>query len=352
MKSDKNNLNIKLSRLKRKIYSHVELTRIVILAFLLIIVGLGIFFSLRAISSSPVGVYIGLVRDFVFPSPDRVNSTGGRVNVLIMGKAGAGNDAPDLTDSMMLASVSFSSSKISLISIPRDIWMDDLKAKINASYYWGKTEKGNGLALSESEVEEVVGTPINYAMVIDLNAFKDVVEALGGIQVSVQTSFTDNQYPVVGHEADPCFSCRYQTISFKAGTQIMDGNTAQIFVRSRHGDNGEGDDLHREARQQLVIQAILKKVLTPKILTSPEKISSLMQIANKNVETDIKLSEAATLARYVIDAKSNLKTYGIPQDLLIMPTPTAQYLFTLVFIPKKGLTNWTDVQKWVQTILP
>lgn len=345
---------MRFSRLKRKIYSHVELTRIVILASLLILVGLGVFLSVKAISNSVVGTYIGVVRDFVAPSPDRVNSASGRVNVLIMGKAGAGNDAPDLTDSMILASVSLSNPKISLVSIPRDIWMDDMKAKINAAYYWGKQKQANGggLALAKSEVEEIIGEPINYAMILDLGAFKDVVDAIGGIQVNVQTAFTDNEYPVAGHEADPCFSCRYQTVSFKAGVQTMDGNTAQIFVRSRHGDNGEGDDLHREARQQLVIQAILKKVLTPQILISPSKINLLLQIANKDIETDIRLPQAATLARYVIDAKSKLKTYEIPQDLLITPPQTAQFLYTFVFIPKKGLTNWSDVQKWVMTVLP
>lgn len=346
------------SRLKRRVFKHVWLVRIVLLIFFLGILGLSLFFAYKAVRSSVLGAYVGLVRDFVNPAASKVVTGDGRVNVLIVGKGGVGHDAPDLTDTMMVASLSVTHGAVSLISIPRDIWVEDLKAKINASYYWGnKKQVGGGLVLAKSTVEEVVGIPVAYGVVVDFNAFKEVIDTLGGIEVNVKTAFTDNQYPIAGRENDLCggdktYACRYMTVSFKAGPQVMNGDTALIFVRSRHGDNDEGDDVHREARQQLVVQAILEKTLTLEVLTSSAKLSALIKIAEGNIETDIKPTEAAIISRYLVNARNNMKSYGIPQELLLNPAPTSKYLNQFVFIPKKGLADWSEVHKWVQSVLP
>ncbi len=346
------------SRFKRRVFKHVWLVRIVLLIFCVVIISTGLFFAYRAVRSSVVGVYVGLVRDFVVPTAAKVVTGDGRVNVLIVGKGGVGHDAPDLTDTMMVVSLSIPNRAVSLISIPRDIWVEDLKAKINASYYWGnKKQVGGGLVLAKSTIEEVVGVPVAYGVVVDFNAFKEVIDALGGIEVNVKAAFTDKQYPIAGRENDLCggdrtYACRYMTVSFKAGPQIMNGDTALVFVRSRHGDNDEGDDVHREARQQLIVQAILEKTLTLEVLTSSTKLGALIKIAEDNIETDIKPTEAATIGRYLVNARNNMKSYGIPQDLLLNPTPTSKYLNQFVFIPKKGLADWSEVHKWVETVLP
>src|SRR5258708_25155290 len=191
------------SRVKRRVLGHIWLVRVALLVLLFLGFGKIVFVTYRVLASSTIGQYIGLARDFVFPTTANLPISDGRVNILLMGKGGAGNDAPDLTDTMILASVSTGAKKITLISIPRDIWMDDLKAKINASYYYGNQKKtGGGLILAKSTVEEVVGTHIDYGVLVDLSGLRQVVDALGGIQVDVKTGFTDSQYPVVVHEAD------------------------------------------------------------------------------------------------------------------------------------------------------
>ncbi len=349
---------IAFSRIKRQILSHVWVVRIVILsAILALILILGIF-TYKGIADSKIGTFIGLAHNFIFPSSENLSSSSGNVNILVMGKSGPGHDGPDLTDTMILVSVSTTTHKVTLVSIPRDIWMDDLKAKINAAYYYGNLKQpGGGLVLAKSTVEEVLGIPINYAVVVDFNGFKDVIDALGGVQINVKTGFTDTQYPITGKENDTCngdrtYACRYETVTFKPGLQFMTGDTALIFVRSRHGDNNEGDDIHREARQQLVIGAILKKILTVQVLTSLSKINMLVTIANKNIETDLTISQEITLSRLVIDGRNSLKSYTIPTELLFTPPIEAKYLNQFVYIPKKGLTDWTDIQKWVKSVLP
>ncbi len=343
------------SRTKRQILRHVWITRGVILTLLLslfVLVIYGVFIFLRG---SLVGTYVGLARDFAFPSQTTLGGVGNDVNFLLMGKGGEGHDAPDLTDTMIVASVDIVNKKVSLISIPRDIWIDDMKAKINSAYFYGNKKKaGGGLVLAKSTVEEVLGIPISYAAIVNFDVFKDVINIIGGITVEVKNSFVDKQFPIAGREADTCsgdrtYACRYETVEFKSGVQTMDGETALKFVRSRHAVGDEGTDIAREARQQLVIGAIVRKLATPSVFLSIPKIRGLIDVANKNIETDIKPQEAATLARYVFNGRKNLKSYSIPSELLFNPPLSAKYLNTYVFVPVGG--NWEKIHEWVKNIL-
>ena len=143
------------------------------------------------------------------------------------------------------------------------------------SLFWRFKKFNGGIGFAKTITAEVVGSPIQYGVVVDFSGFKDVIDALGGIQVNVENSFTDNLYPIAGQENDTCggdptFACRYQTITFNSGPQTMNGDTALIFVRSRHAEGDEGTDLAREARQQKVIDAIKSKIMEPKVLLSPK----------------------------------------------------------------------------------
>lgn len=352
------------SKIKRRILKHVKIVRFFILSLLLLVVfGVGIF-TYRVVSRSVIGTSVGLARNFIFPSTNGMITSDNRINVLILGIGGAGHDAPDLTDTMILASVSTTSKKISLISVPRDIWVPSLKDKINSAYMYGKQKAGvqAGLILAKSTAEDVLGQKIGYAVLIDFSAFKDIVDTLGGITVEVKNGFTDNQYPVVGRENDTCngdptLACRYMTVTFNAGSQQMDGERALQFVRSRHASGTEGSDIARGARQQLVISAIVKKALTTKQLSNLSTDRKLFQVVMDNVETDLKPNEEAILARYLVNARANLKSYTIPDVLLYNPPNEYKYFNNLythafVFIPARPDGTWGDVQSWVKTVLP
>src|SRR5260221_1552481 len=143
----------------------------------------------------------------------------------------------------------------------------------------------------------------------------------------------------------------------------MDGDTALKFVRSRHAAGAEGTDIARAARQQIIISSIVKKAITPQVFTNLVIDKKMIAIAKENIETDLKPSEEATLARFAFNAKDNMKSYTIPDNLLYNPPNEYKYfnkLFThaFVFIPNNkqsiygNTLDFGDIHNWVQTILP
>ncbi len=297
-------------------------------------------------------------------STDKIASEEGKVNILIMGKSGGSRDGADLTDTMILASVSLDAPGIKMVSIPRDIWISEIRAKINSAYFWGKTgspyfssrETGGGISFAKKIVGEIIGQPVQYGVVIDFSSFEDIVNALGGIEVDVENGFTDKLYPIEGREDDTCqgdvnFACRYEIVTFDPGLQVMDGNRALKFVRSRHAEGDEGTDIAREARQQKVIGAMKDKATQPKVFLSPKTGLAILGIVKKYVETDIDLPVAGALARFTLDGSKSITQFLIPENLLVNPPISKTYDNLYVFIPKAGNGNWEEINNWFTSTL-
>jgi LCP family protein required for cell wall assembly len=236
-------------------------------------------------------------------------------------------------------------------------------SKINSAYYWGKTgtpyfsvqDTGGGIQFAKKIVGEITGQTIQYGVVIDFSAFKDIVDALGGVEVNVENGFTDKLYPIEGRENDTCsgdktYACRYETITFNSGIQKMDGATALKFVRSRHADGTEGTDIAREARQQKVISAIKEKVIQRKTFLNIKTDLAMLDIVNKYVETDMGLPQGGILAKLVLNQNKEVSQLLIPGDLLVNPPVSKMYENLYVFIPKAGNGKWEEIQKWFQGI--
>jgi len=346
---------IALSRTKRKILKHVWLTRI----GLVMIVAAGILLGFLALgkflSSAGINNYLGLISDFIFVPTSKIESSEGRVNFLILGKAGGDHTAPDLTDTIVLVSVSLTKPSVVAVSIPRDIWVPSIRAKVNSAYYWGKEKDSTGgLVLAKSTIEQIVGLPIHYGLVIDFSGFTKIIDVLGGIEVEVERGFVDNKYPIAGRENDTCsgdveYKCRYETIEFKQGTQKMDGTTALKFVRSRNAEGDEGTDLARGARQEKVIAAIKNKVLSREVLFSPRKLLNLYSAVKDYIETDAPGSVGAIMARRILASRNNIVSQVVPEDYLVNPAKSAAYDNLYVFIPKGD--SWTEVQTWIGSLV-
>jgi LCP family protein required for cell wall assembly len=286
----------------------------------------------------------------------RVKSQDGRTNILILGKGGVGHAGGDLTDTMMLASISLTKESVDLISIPRDIWIPEIRAKINSAYYWGKEkpEFGGGLSFAKKNVEAIVGIPVNYALVLDFSSFKGIIDALGGVGIDVVNSFTDSLYPIEGLEEDVCggdkeFKCRYETIHFEKGINYVDGTTALKYVRSRNGDNNENTDIAREARQQIVISAIKSKVLSLRTLLNPFKLYRVWKVIKSSTETDMDFSSIFVLGKEVLTIDGNIYSSTIPDGMLISPPKSQKYDYQYVFVPKVG--DWSELQSWMKGVL-
>lgn len=289
--------------------------------------------------------YFVLAYKFFYPDFSKLKSESGITSILVLGKGGEGHTAPDLTDTIMDVFISVPNKKISLLPIPRDIWISETKAKINSSYYWDKERGNENFNFTNNSIQLITGYKPNYMVVVDFNMFKDLVNALGGIDVMVENSFTDQKFPIPGRENDLCsgdrtYACRYESISFEKGIQKMDGETALKFVRSRNAEGDEGTDLAREARQQKVIEAIKNKVLSQNVLLNPRRLSAVISSVSNNIETNIDFDTAIILAKLVYDSKDNIQSLLIPEDFLTVSNNSYKYDYQYVFIPRTG--TWKD----------
>ena len=344
-----------LSRIKRKLFQHVWLVRVGIIISLFAVVFLLGNLIITSTKNTTLGNYLSLAKNFIFTPEENIKSLEGRTNILILGKGGQNHNAPDLTDTIIFMSIDGVNDKISLISLPRDIWIPALRAKLNSTYYWGnQKQEDGGLKLTKSSVEEIVGQPVHYGLVVDFNGFEEIINIIDGVDVDVENTFTDTKFPIEGKENDECggdpdYLCRYETISFQKGLTKMNGDLALKYVRSRNSSGDEGTDIARAQRQQKLIFAIKDKLLSKDVLLSPKILLKLKDASSKYVEADIDSSALAIMARRFYQAKNNVSSHVLSEEFLINPPKSVRYDNLYVFIPKNE--SWEEIQNWVECIL-
>lgn len=273
-----------------------------------------------------------------------------RINVLLMGIGGLNHAGGTLTDTMMVLSIHEETNTASMISIPRDLYVeipDYGWQKINHAYALTERDSpGSGGAVAISTVENVLGIEIPYYVTVDFKGFEEFIDDIGGVELMVENGFIDSKYPAPNY--------LYQTIEFKKGYQSMDGKKALQYARSRHGicttacEMAEGSDFARSKRQQKLIQAVKEKVLSANTLGSPKKIFNLYNTYKKNIDTNVEIWDA--LSFYTI--ASELKTKNIsqlvidnsPDGFLRAATINGQY----VLQPKTN--SFDEIQKAVQDL--
>ncbi|MEV4709772.1 LCP family protein [Micromonospora sp. NPDC049374] len=222
-------------------------------------------------------------------------------NILILGSDSRDPENPggSRTDTIILAHLPKGRASAQLISIPRDTWVavprskegrGGRDAKINAAYAWG------GVPLMVQTVENFTKVRIDHVVMVDFAGFKDIIDALGGIEVESEKRFTSIHPP---HR------------TFEAGLQTMDGAAALDFSRQRK-QFADGD-FTRIKHQQQVIKAILNKATSGGILTNPARLNSFLQATSGSlsVDKDLSLLDMAT---------ENRKLRG--GNLLFLTSPT------------------------------
>jgi len=238
--------------------------------------------------------FMGKVKKFIFSKEKNLQGTkDDRINLLLMGIGGEGHDGGSLADTIMIVSVKPSTKQIALISVPRDLAVkmkDDGVWKINYANYLGEKEKKNyGPVYMSQVIKESFGLDIHYYARVDFKAFTEIIDNIGGIRVNVDKSFTDTEYPAANY--------LYQVVNFTQGDQVMNGDIALKFARSRHGNNGEGSDFARAKRQQKVILAVKEKIFSFGTLANPVRINKILQTLDKNIATNLELSDIITFLR-------------------------------------------------------
>ncbi len=219
----------------------------------------------------------------------------GRTNILLLGSGGKDwDEGTDLTDSIMVASIDETGKRVTLISIPRDLYVNIPgygMSRLNYVWPFGKksAEPGTIPELPKQVFQTITGLDIHYVLKVDFRGFTRLIDALGGIDVVVERAFKDSMYPTVDYG--------YQTVSFEAGPTTLSGDQALKFVRSRHASGQEGTDFARSRRQQIVIQGVRARLMDRALLDDPARLTELVNLVNEHYTTDVTVSQMLTLAR-------------------------------------------------------
>jgi LCP family protein required for cell wall assembly len=226
--------------------------------------------------------------------PDIVG--GERVNILLVGVDSAPGRTTALTDTMMVVSLDPDGSASAMISVPRDLYGAPLpdgtpfNRKLNSLMAYAGAHPESfplgGVGTLKATMGKLLGVSINYFAAINLLGFKQMVDSIGGVDISVLRAISD-----------PTYSDEYgKLVGFylKAGTYHMDGHTALAFVRSR---KGAGDnDFTRADRQQQLLTAIRDKLTAGNLMLA---LPGLLDAVKNTIATDVPSGRLAELAAAV-----------------------------------------------------
>ena len=279
----------------------------------------------------------------------------GRINFLLLGRGGDGHDGPDLTDTILVASIDPVHKTAALVSIPRDLWVTGPSGgagKINAIYANAKYAAlarspkdaagadTAGEAAIAQEITTVLGIPIHYHVLMDFQAFKEAVDAVGGVDVNVPEDLVD---PTMAWENN------WNATLAKKGLDHMGGFQALEYVRSRH--TSARGDFDRTERQRLLIAALSQKVLSAGTYTNPLKISQLLSAFGNHVSTDLSVNDSLRLATILKDVKGQaIQSVGLadPPNNFVH---TGDIGSASVVLPTAGQDNYAAIQSYIRNTL-
>jgi LCP family protein required for cell wall assembly len=200
----------------------------------------------------------------------------------------------------MVVSIEKNTGKVALISVPRDLYLqlpgEVNYEKINTMYAIGSKKYASGLDYAKKTLAYVTGIYIDQAVIINFDAFKDIVEILGGVTVNLDKPFLEDKQWGCDAMGKNCIP-----FALSAGEQTLNGDTALLYVRSRFSSS----DFDRARRQQQVLLAVKDKILSLGILSDPLKVSGIIDVLSKNIKTDVGPLQVPELLKLAQKAKTN-----------------------------------------------
>jgi polyisoprenyl-teichoic acid--peptidoglycan teichoic acid transferase len=276
----------------------------------------------------------------------------GFVNILLTGQGGKGHNGPELTDTMIVASIDLENKNVVMLSVPRDFWVKTKQfgeSRINEVYRNTKNHlkkqfhtsddiaRKEALRFLSTEIEKIIDLKIQHHAQIDFDGFINIVNYIGGIEVDVKNDIYDATYP------DGNWG--YEVFELKKGNNTLDGETALKYARSRHGSS----DFDRAERQQDIIYALKSKAFSIGLLSSPRKIKQLYNIINDNFYSSLGLKELISIA--IIGSqfeRKDIKNFVLNDDWnsaggFLGTPPRADYGGAFVLIPYSGFENFERI---------
>lgn len=228
------------------------------------------------------------------------------INILLLGidNGAYGRPTEDgRSDTMLLLTSNPSEKKAQLLSIPRDTYTEivgmNYYDKINHAYAYGQAK------MAINSVEKLFDTNIDFYMEINMSGLMEFVDAVGGIEVTSPLTFT------------------YEGRSFEEGKkELLDGESALRFARMRY-DDPEGD-YGRQKRQRIVIEQLVKKMMSFNSITNFEKI---MNAVSKNVKTDIPIGKIMALKNTYGPSFDHLEQAFIEERSLLLTNSIGEQIY-------------------------
>lgn len=335
----------------------------VILTIIALILALAIFIGYKFwsnISQLFHGNIFGL-----FSSTKLKGEDSGHVNILLAGYSAddPGHQGADLTDSIMIVSINTKNHSAFMLSVPRDLWVNlgnntcqsgHDYCKINEAFEDGKGSHGNtsaGMNLLAQTIDQRFGLTIDYWALINYQAIKDAVNAVGGINVTIKGDGANGVF-----DPDIDYATGRYLANYTNGVHHLDGEQALDLARARGDAPGsyglaQGDYDRTMYQRQMLIQ-LKEKAASAGTFLNPFKLSSLLDAVGNNVKTDFSTSEIHRLYDIVKPIKSSaIKSYGFNningKPLIIGRTIDGQS----TQVPAAGIDNYSQIQQFVHSLL-
>jgi len=285
--------------------------------------------------------------------PVPLQNQNGRVNILVAANSAddVGHNGANLTDSIMVLSLNTKNNTALMLSVPRDLWVNIPgvgHSKINAAYPNG------GMDLLQQVVQDNLGLTIDYQALVNYGAFEDLVNAVGGITITINSV---NPRGIYDSSLDYTSRTCCALAKYPNGPVTLNGHQALDLARARgdgigsYGFPGSDDDRTMHQRQMLL--AVKDKAAQSSVIANPFKIASLVDAVGNNVKTNLKVDEVETLYTYMkkvddskIDSYNINNLQGKGTTMLVNQTIGNQD----VYVPLAGIDDFTDIQKQIQKI--
>lgn len=274
----------------------------------------------------------------------------GRINILVAGDSSDRIDPAanggELTDSIMVLSIDTKNNTAFMLSIPRDMWINVPKegwAKINSTYEY------NGMNGFAQTITQDFGIPIDYYALVNYQAFEDVVNAVGGINVNIQSSDPRGLY-------DPQPFPGATAFKLSNGPQELNGQQALALARARgdaYGSYGFAQgDFDRTQHQRQMVVAIMQKAESAGVVANPIKVGQIFSALSANVQTNLNLSDALALVKLtkkvnISNIQSEALSYSGSNPLLVN-YQAADGEDALA--PAAGLGDYSEIQNFYRQL--
>lgn len=270
-----------------------------------------------------------------------ITNENSKVNILLIWRWWGNHDAPNLTDSIILTSIDLKTNIISMLSVPRDLLVEvgekKVHTKINEIYTrnkdWQKKTEEESVKALQDKITQITWQKIDYFVNIDFEWFKKFVDFIGGVEVDVDETIVDSEYPTPDGW--------YETFILRKWTWILDGEVALKFARSRHSTS----DFDRSLRQQKIINAIKNQVIQEGYLSSPSKITKMYEILSEYITTNLDIQTIISLALRA-KQENQILSFNLNDSCILWGIC---YKGWFLYVPGREYFHWWSVlipQKW------